>query len=83
MLMDTNSNYENTFNYIKNIIMEKGILLCFLLQQLTSKIINNLQDNNINFPNILIDMANLEYNVAISTFNDIYIAGLVSIYKKY
>ena len=83
MLMDTNSNFENTFNYIKNIIMEKGILLCFLLQQLTSKIINNLQDNNINFPNILIDMANLEYNVAISTFNDIYIAGLVSIYKKY
>ena len=74
MLMDTNSNYENTFNYIKNIIMEKGILLCFLLQQLTSKIINNLQDNNINFPNILIDMANLEYNVAISTFNDIYIS---------
>jgi len=88
ILMDKNSNFEDTFNYMKKNVLEKGILLCFILQQLTTLIITKMQDNNINinninFPNILIDMANLECSVAISTFNDLYVAGLVSIYKKY
>ena len=83
-LIDKNVNFEDAFNYMKKNVLEKGILLCFLLQQLTYIIITHMQtNNNIHFPNILIDMANLECSIAISTFNDLYIAGLVSIYKKY
>ena len=94
ILTDRNINFEDTFNYMKINILEQGILLCFLLQQLTIAIINNYtkeedvsnNHNNISkkyYPQILIDMASLECTVAISTFNDIYTAGLVSIYKKY
>lgn len=85
ILIDKKINFEDTLNYMKKNVLEKGILLCFLLHQLTNIIITKISNNieNTYYPNILIDMANLECNVAISTFNDLYIAGLVSIYKKY
>ena len=84
-ILDSNTNFETTFDFIKKNIIDEGILLSFLCQQLTlyitDKIINS-QLIDIKYPLIIIDMAKLECDVAISTFNDIYTAGLISIFKK-
>ena len=85
-LINTSYNFETTYNYLKKHIIDTGILLSFVLQQLNILMMQNIINKNINianFPKIIIDMANIECNLAISTFNDIYVAGLVSIFKKY
>ena len=84
-LIDKTIGYEIVFEYMKINILDTGILLSFLCQQLTlyitKQIING--DKNPIYPTIIIDMSKLESDVSISTFNDIYIAGLISIFKKY
>ena len=74
--------YSEAYDYINIHIVSKGILISFLLHQITNIIIADVT-KNINYPNILIDISNLECEVAISTFDDIYMAGLVAIFKKY
>jgi replication factor C subunit 3/5 len=84
-LIDKNVDYLTMFNYMKTNVLEKGILLCFILNQLTIKLSNyiiNISDN-ITFINIMIDISKLECDIAISIFNDIYLAGLISLFKKH
>jgi replication factor C subunit 3/5 len=95
ILIDTQISFETTVDYIKKNIIDEGILLSFLCQQLTIYITDQIRnsstrqvalqtkDSNMKLLLIIIDMAKLECDVAISTFNDIYIAGLISIFKKY
>jgi replication factor C subunit 3/5 len=85
VLIDKKCDYLTAYNYMKKNILEAGILLSFLCQQLTlyivDQIIKNKEYNRL-YPYIIIDMAKLECDVSISTFNDIYILGLISIFKK-
>jgi len=84
-LIDKKISYEVVFEYMKKNILENGILLSFLCQQLNLYITNQIISGNYNelYPFIIIDMSKLESDVSISTFNDIYVAGLISIFKKY
>ena len=83
-LIDKNISYTDIYVYIKTHILETGILLNFLCQQLTIYITNLItQDRYDLYSSIIIDMAKLESDVSISTFNDIYTAGLISIFKKH
>ena len=84
-LIDKKISYEVVFEYMKKNILENGILLSFLCQQLNLYITNQIISGNYNelYPSIIIDMSKLESDVSISTFNDIYVAGLISIFKKY
>ena len=84
-LIDKKISYEVIFEYMKKNILENGILLSFLCQQLNLYITNQIISGNYNelYPSIIIDMSKLESDVSISTFNDIYVAGLISIFKKY
>jgi replication factor C subunit 3/5 len=84
ILIDKNISYEKTTDFIKKNIIDDGILLSFLCQQLNLYIIEKIRtgSNDLKLLSIIVDMAKLECDVAISTFNDIYIAGLISIFKK-
>lgn len=85
ILIGQKYDYKYCYDYMKKNILEDGILLSFLCQQLNlyivNQIINNTKYNKL-YPSIIVDMAKLECDVAISTFNDIYIAGLISVFKK-
>ena len=85
ILIDKNVDFETAYNFMISNILDNGILLSFVLQQLTIYIITQIINKNIisNISNIISDIAELECSIAISTFTDIYIAGLVSIFKKY
>jgi replication factor C subunit 3/5 len=85
ILIDKNVDFETAYNFMILNILDNGILLSFVLQQLTIYIITQIVNKNIipNISNIIRDIAELECSIAISTFTDIYIAGLVSIFKKY
>ena len=91
ILIDKKIDYMEAYTYLKKNILETGILLSFLLQELSNYITNiiiNVEPSKIakdidNYSNIIIDMARLESDVAISTFTDIYMAGLISAFKKY
>jgi replication factor C subunit 3/5 len=88
-LIDPLVDFETTYLYMKTNILDEGILLSFLCQELTSYMTNQIINETIsfnkqynNYPQIIIDMAKLECDVSISTFNDIYMSGLISIFKK-
>jgi len=85
ILIDRTINFETAYNYLKEHILDDGILISFLLQQLNNHIITNITKYiDIKYlSTIIIDIANLESAIAISTFNDIYMAGLISIFKKH
>ena len=93
ILINKKINYMDAFDYMKKNILDDGILLSFLLQQLSNYMINKiistktksntLSKTMINYPSIIMELSRLESDVAISTFNDIYMAGLVSVFKKY
>lgn len=84
ILINPKYNFETTYEYMKHNILDNGILLSFLCQQLTLYMVNQIINNCLHkhYLSIIIDMAKLECDVSISTFNDIYIVGLISIFKK-
>ncbi len=80
ILINKSINFEACYKYIyENIILE-GYTLSFLIQELNKIIINN--ELTINSDRYIIELAELEYNVAQSIFNDMYMVGLIAIFKK-
>ena len=83
-LIDKSINFEKCYQYIDKNIIREGYTLSFLIQELNKIIINN---NNININinnniNCIEELAELEYMVAQSIFNDMYMIGLIAIFKK-
>jgi len=91
ILIDKKIDYTTAYTYLKTHVLDTGVLLSFLLQELSNYITNiiiNTRSSELvkdidNYSNIIIDMSRLESDIAISTFSDIYMAGLISAFKKY
>lgn len=75
-LTNKNISFEKCYKYIEDNIISEGYTLSFLIQEINKIIINN---DNINY---FEELAELEYMVAQSIFNDMYMVGLVAIFKK-
>jgi len=72
----------DTFNYINTNIINEGISLSLLLRELLKIFLQNKDDiDKDKMMNYMIDMAKLEVDVNNSTFGDIYIVSLISIFK--
>jgi replication factor C subunit 3/5 len=82
-LINKSINFEKCYKYIEKHIISNGYTLSFLIQELNNIIIekNNANINN-NIINYIEELSELEYMVAQSIFNDMYMVGLVAIFKK-
>lgn len=81
ILLDKNITFNKCLDIIRNTIMMKDYSLSILLKELIIEIINN--ENYLNkMPQIISDLSDLENLVTKSTFEDIYISALISIFKK-
>lgn len=82
-LFSNDYDFNKTYDFFNKSIIKQGFSIYLLIKEINKYILNNLnQYNDMKICNILIDIANLESYVAKSTFDDIYIIGLISIFKK-
>ena len=86
-LINKNKNFNDTYNIINKHIISEGISISLFLKELYNNIVINKNDiiDNIGqeeFIRITIELSDLESKSIISTFSDIYIIGLISIFKK-
>lgn len=83
-LLDPNINFDKTNMKIDQLIKSQGYSLSIVLKELVTYLINN-EINNLE-PNkmalYLSEMSDLENRVTKSTFGDIYMSGLVGIFKS-
>ncbi len=80
ILINKSINFEKCYDYIYKNIIQEGYTLSFLIQELNKIIINSELNNNSD--RYIIELAELEYNVSQSIFNDMYMVGLIAIFKK-
>jgi len=94
-LINKDISFENCYKYIEENIISEGYTLSFLIQELNKILIeNNIDSDNTSegtsegtseSPSIIRyieELAELEYMVAQSIFNDMYMVGLIAIFKK-
>ena len=80
ILINKSINFEECYNYIYKNIIQEGYTLSFLIQELNKIIIED--DINNYTDRYIIELSELEYNVSQSIFNDMYMVGLIAIFKK-
>ena len=78
ILIDKSVSFEKCYYYVETNIITQGYTLSFLIQEL-HKIIIDKKVNNILY---IEELAELEYMVSQSIFNDMYMSGLIAIFKK-
>ena len=76
-LIDKNIDFNKAYNIINEIITIEGYSLSIILKELIVEIIK--LDNMIN---IISELSDLENMLSKSTFDDIYVSVLISIFKK-
>jgi len=84
-LLNSEINYDEANKKIDSLIKVQGYSLSIVLKELVSYLLSN-KDINIPANRLAIylsEMSDLENRVTKSTFGDIYMSGLVSIFKKY
>ena len=86
-LIDIKKSFKDTYNLINKQIISEGISISLFLKELYDYIIHNMDEiiNNVGveeFIRFTIELSELESKSIISTFSDIYIIGLISIFKK-
>jgi len=75
--------FKNSYLFLEKYFIEEGYMLNHIIQQLINIIYaerENIDDNMI--IQYTTELAELEYMVAQSIFNDMYMVGLVSVFKK-
>ena len=77
-LVNNNSQFNEIYNNINNLIKNNGYSLDIILKEINLCIINNKEFKNKS--QILSDLADLENKITKSVFNDIYISTLVAIF---
>jgi len=83
-LINNESSFEETYTQFYNIIKLNGYSLGIILKELTLLLMNNKDSFNQKiFAQIYTDLSDLETKVSQSTFDDIYISSLISIFKKH
>lgn len=84
LLIDTNISFIQVMDYINKYIIEEGYTLSFIILEINKLILNSIEENIDD--NMIIryleELAELEYMVSQSIFNEMYISGLVAIFKK-
>lgn len=86
-LLDKNISFNKSLILINKNIIDEGISISLFLKELYNEIMNNNSNiideiGNDEFIRITIELSELETKSVVSTFSDIYIIGLVSIFKK-
>ncbi len=82
-LINNNYDFENTNIELYKIIKLNGYSLGIILKEITILLINNNDlFNQKKFAQLYTDISDLETKVSQSTFDDIYISTLISIFKK-
>jgi len=82
-LTNSKINFEKCYMFLDKHFIEEGYMLNHIIQQLINIIYTdrqNLEDDKI--IQYIKELSQLEYMVAQSIFNDMYMVGLVSIFKK-
>ena len=86
-LLDPTIDYNNTTDKVNKFIKFQGYSLSTVLKEIISYLLSNADlMSNIHsdrLANYFSDMSDLENRVTRSTFGDIYMSGLVGIFKKY
>jgi replication factor C subunit 3/5 len=83
ILINKEYNFSISYNIINIIIKDNGYSLSSLLKELTFKILNfNIKMNNCELAELIIELSDLENKISKTTFTDIYITALISIFKK-
>jgi len=86
-LLDPNIDYDKANDKVNQLIKFQGYSLSTVLKEIisyllsNSKLLNKIHSDRL--ANYFSDMADLENRVTRSTFGDIYMSGLVGIFKKY
>ena len=79
-LINKNINFSDSYKIIMNEIKNESYSLSIILKEIIIIIISfDMLDN---YPLIIAELADLENMVSKSTFDDIYITGLIAIFKK-
>tara|TARA_Y100000591_G_scaffold172787_1_gene149190 strand:+ start:1838 stop:2815 length:978 start_codon:yes stop_codon:yes gene_type:complete len=86
-LIDKNKSFKDTYDLINKHIICEGISISLFLKELYEYIISNIQQitdkvGQDEFMRFTVELSELESKSIISTFSDIYIIGLISIFKK-
>lgn len=86
-LIDKDKSFESTFKLINKHIISEGISISLFLKEMYNYIISNISSiikkvGNEEFIRFTIELSELESKSIVSTFSDIYIIGLISIFKK-
>uniref|UniRef100_A0A6C0J397 AAA+ ATPase domain-containing protein n=1 Tax=viral metagenome TaxID=1070528 RepID=A0A6C0J397_9ZZZZ len=81
MLLNKEASLEYKYSFIKKELIDTGISLSLFLGQLSSIILENTKDIPVDeLTGYLIKLSKLEYNVSSSTFGNLYIKSLISIF---
>ena len=78
-LLDKKCSFIETKEYADKYIINECYTLSFIIQEINKKIIDN---TNISAIKYIEELAELEYNISQSIFTDMYIIGLIAIFKK-
>ena len=85
LLLDKNKNLETCIKKISKLVLDNGYSISIILKEIMENILKKINNNEIepsNYPLVFSDLANLESKVSKSTFGDIYLSMLVSIFKQ-
>ena len=81
ILIDKKLKFDKKYENINKYLINTGISLSLFLGQLTNILLKDLDDiNEEELKKYLLGLAQLEYDVAKSTFGSIYITSLISIF---
>jgi replication factor C subunit 3/5 len=81
ILTDDNVLFNEAYNIINEIIIDNGYTLSAILKELIIKILNN-ENILIKSTKIIVDLSDLENMITKTTIEQVYISGLVAIFKK-
>jgi hypothetical protein len=82
-LTESKYDFEQTYAQLYNIVKLNGYSLGIILKEVTILLINNCElFSQKKFAQLYTDLSDLETKVSQSTFDDIYISTLISIFKK-
>lgn len=85
ILLDDKINLENSIKKIHKIVLENGYSISIILKEIADVLVKKVIIDNIlaeKYAFIFSELSNLESKVSKSTFGDIYLSMLISIFKK-
>ena len=85
ILIDNSINLENSLKKIQKIVLENGYSISIILKEVIEFLVTKINNKEIDaskYCYIFSELSNLESKVSKSTFGDIYLSMLVSIFKQ-